>query len=102
MRGRKPKRVTLPREHVVVLESLLRSEQTAKHVARRAQILLALHAYERTGPIADRTARHRTTVWRVCQRYETFGLEAVYHANCHPSNRLPPYPPLGCAAAGRG
>ena len=56
MRGRKPVGITLPAEHVVVLQRLVRSGKTEQRVARRARILLAMHWQERVGPIAEDTA----------------------------------------------
>src|SRR5438270_13559915 len=79
-RGRKPVGITLPAEHVVVLQRLVRSGKTQQRVARRARILLAMHWQERVGPIADHLEQHRTTVWRLCQRYKKHGLRAIMDA----------------------
>ena len=80
MRGRKPVGITLPAEHVVVLQRLVRSGKTEQRVARRARILLAMHWQERVGPIAEHLEQHRTTVWRLCQRYRRYGLQAIIDA----------------------
>jgi hypothetical protein len=77
MRGRKPIGITLSPEHVVVLQRLVRSGKTEQRIARRARILLAMHWRERVGPLAEHMEQHRTTVWRLCQRYKEYGLQAV-------------------------
>jgi hypothetical protein len=80
MRGRKPVGITLTHEHVTALQRLVRSGKTEQRVARRARILLAMHWQERVGPIAEHLEQHRTTVWRLCQRYKRYGLEAILDA----------------------
>jgi hypothetical protein len=39
-----------------------------------------MNGQQRVGPTAERIDQHRTTVWRVCQRYNTVGLLALYDA----------------------
>lgn len=80
MRGRKPIGISLSPEHVVALQQLVRSGKTEQRVARRARILLAMHWQERVGPIAEHLEQHRTTVWRLCQRYKRYGLQAILDA----------------------
>jgi hypothetical protein len=88
MRGRKPIGITLPPEHVAALQQLVRSGKTEQRVARRARILLAMHLQERVGPLAEHMEQHRTTVWRLCQRYKECGLEAVVDAPRTRARRL--------------
>ncbi len=88
MRGRKPIGITLLPEHVAELERLVRSGKTEQRVARRARILLAMHWQERVGPIAEHLEQHRTTVWRLCQRYKQYGLQAIVDAPRARSKRL--------------
>lgn len=74
MRGRKPEPLKLKPKDVTELQHLLRDGHTPQRVARRARILLACADDERTRAVADKVGQHRTTVWRVCDRYRQGGL----------------------------
>jgi transposase len=48
-------------------------------VAQRARILLACAQAERTQQVASKVDQHRTTIWRVCERYRQAGLSAALY-----------------------
>jgi hypothetical protein len=81
MRGRKPDRFVLKRKDKVALQQLLRDGQTPLRVARRAQILLGRDEgqQQRVKPLSERVAQNAATIWRVCERYRTGGLEAALY-----------------------
>jgi transposase len=80
MAGRKPRGVQLRAEDIPRLEALVRRGKTEQRVARRARILLEIHRGKRVQEVCRQVGEHRTTVWRVCRRYEARGIEAVYDA----------------------
>jgi hypothetical protein len=80
MAGRKPRGVRLRAEDIPRLEALVRRGKTEQRVARRARILLEIHRGKRVQEVCRQVGEHRTTVWRVCRRYEARGIEAVYDA----------------------
>lgn len=81
MWGREPHRAQLTRADREELEHLVRDGHTEQRVARRAQILLAMAQPDAmVEEVADQGEVARTTVWRVCHRYEERGLNAVYDA----------------------
>ena len=80
MSGRIPKKFVLKRKDKARLLELLHDGQTPLKVARRALILLGRATDEQ--PIAalgDKVEQDRTTIWRVCARYEEGGLEAALY-----------------------
>lgn len=80
MRGRKPERFVLKRQDKVVLQELLRDGQTPLRVARRAQVLLYRAAgQQRVKALGERVAQDAATIWRVCERYRTGGLDAALY-----------------------
>jgi hypothetical protein len=80
MRGRKPEPLVLKSKDKKTLQKLLRDGQTPLRVARRAQILLSCaEAAQRVVRVSDKVEQHRTTVWRVCERYREIGLEAALY-----------------------
>ena len=81
MRGRKPDRFVLKRNDKVALQELLRDGHTPLRVARRVQILLgrAEGQQQRVKPLSERVAQDAATIWRVCERYRTGGLEAALY-----------------------
>ena len=80
MRGRKPESFVLNPEDKKVLQQLLRDGQTPLRVARRAQILLSrAEAEQRVMLVSAKVEQDRTTVWRVCERYQDAGLEAALY-----------------------
>jgi transposase len=48
-------------------------------VAQRARILLACAQAQRPQQVAAKVDQHRTTIWRVCQRYRQAGLSAALY-----------------------
>lgn len=80
MRGRKPESFTLKAEDEKILHRLLRDGRTPLRVARRAQILLSrAEAEQRVEWVSAKVELNRTTVWRVCERYQDTGLEAALY-----------------------
>lgn len=81
MRGRKPDPFLLKRKDKVALQALLRDGQTPLRVARRAQILLqrAAGQKQRVKALGERVALDAATIWRVCERYRTGGLDAALY-----------------------
>ncbi len=79
MRGRKPEPLKLKPNDVKELQHLLRDGHTPHRVAQRARILLACAQAERTHQVAAKTEQHRTTIWRVCDRYRRTGLSAALY-----------------------
>lgn len=97
MWGREPHRVQLKRADREELEHLVRDGHTEQRAARRAQILLAIAQPDAmVEEVADQWEVARTTVWRVCRRYEERGLRAVYDAER--AGRPLVIPPLGESA----
>lgn len=80
MRGRKPEPFVLKPQDEQALHELLQDGQTPWRVARRAQILLSRAApAPRVGLVSAQVELDRTTVWRVCERYQNAGLEAALY-----------------------
>ena len=81
MRGRKPDPFVLKRKDKVALQELLRDGHTPLSVARRARILLrrAEGQQQRVKSLAERVEQDATTIWRVCERYRSGGLEAALY-----------------------
>ena len=80
MRGRKPESLMLKSKDKKTLQQLLRDGQTPVRIARRAQILLnCAKSEQRVSFVSDKVDQHRTTVWRVCERYRNAGLEAALY-----------------------
>lgn len=78
MPGRRPDKFQLKPKDKIALRKLLRDGQIPLRVARRAQILLG-RAHDPTGvsSLAKTIGQDRSTIWRVCERYRQFGLEAA-------------------------
>ena len=81
MRRRPPRLINLLPDEVGILEALIRDGSTPQRVAQRARILLAM-ADPGTGVVdlGERLDADRSTVWRVCRRYEVEGLAALVDA----------------------
>jgi len=80
MPGRKPDRLKLKPKDKIALHKLLRDGQTPLRVARRAQILLGrAHDQTEVGSLGKTIDQNRSTIWRVCERYRHFGLEAALY-----------------------
>ena len=82
MSGRPAEKFVLKRKDRVRLLELLRDGQTPLKVARRARILLGRATGEQSiAALEDKVEQDRSTIWRVCARYEEGGLEtALYDA----------------------
>ncbi len=79
MHRRKPAPVKLKPNDARELRRLLRDGHTPQRVAQRARILLARGQAQHTQQVASKVDQHRTTVWRVCQRYRQAGLAAALY-----------------------
>ena len=80
MRGRKPDRVELKPKDKTFLRELLRDGRTPLRVARRAQILLSrADDQQRVVPLGEKVGQDTSTIWRVCERYRRFGLQAALY-----------------------
>ncbi len=79
MRGRKPSKFKLKFKDKTFLRKLLRDGQTPIRVARRAQILLSRANDQRVAPLGETVGQDTVTIWRVCERYRQFGLEAALY-----------------------
>ena len=97
MSGRLPEKFVLKRKDKTRLRELLRDGQTPLKVARRALILLGRGTGEQSiAALEDKVEQDRTTIWRVCARYEAGGLDAaLYDAprSGRPRVFSPPRPP---------
>lgn len=97
MRGRQPERLQLKPKDARELRRLLRDGHTPQRVAQRARILLACARAQSRQQVASQVDQHRTTVWRVCNRYDQAGLlAALYDAPRTGRPRVfspPPAPP---------
>jgi len=82
MGGRHPDKFVLKRKDKAFLLELLRDSQTPLKVARRAQMLLGRTNGKRSlAALEEKVEQDRTTIWRVCERYEAGGLDtALYDA----------------------
>jgi hypothetical protein len=80
MGGRPPDKFVLKRKDKAFLLEVLRDGQTPLKVARRAQILLGrANGQQSIATLEEKVAQDRTTIWRVCERYEDSGLEAALY-----------------------
>jgi hypothetical protein len=79
MRGRQPEPLRLKPKDARELQRLVREGHTPQRVAQRAPILLAYAQAKRRQQVVSKVDQHRTTVWRVCQRYRQAGLSAALY-----------------------
>jgi len=80
MSGRIPEKFVLKRKDKTRLLELVRDGQTPLKVARRALILLGRATGEQSiAALEDKVEQDRTTIWRVCARYEAGGLDAALY-----------------------
>src|SRR5437660_9030137 len=77
MRGRRPRPLTISAADTPILEAVAHSRCLAWCQVQHARIVLAVAAGERVGDLATRLECDRTTVWRVCRRYEQGGLSKL-------------------------
>jgi hypothetical protein len=82
MGGRSPDKFVLKRKDKALLLDVLRDGQTPLKVARRALILLGrANGQQSIATLEEKVEQDRTTIWRVCERYEDGGLDvALYDA----------------------
>src|SRR5256886_13551028 len=80
MRGRKPEQFALRPKDKTFLRELLRDGQTPLKVARRAQILLSrADDQQRLVLLGEKVEQNASTLWRGCDRYRRFGLQAALY-----------------------
>jgi hypothetical protein len=80
MGGRSPDKFVLKRKDKTRLLELLRDGQTSLKVARRALILLGrANGQQSIATLEEKVEQDRTTIWRVCGRYEDGGLDAALY-----------------------
>lgn len=80
MRGRKPDKFELKPKDRTPLYQLLRNGQTSLQIARRAQILLGrADDQKRVGLLGEMVRQDPSTIWRVCDRYRRYGLQAALY-----------------------
>jgi hypothetical protein len=78
MGGRPPDKFVLKRKDKALLLDVLRDGQTPLKVARRALILLGrANGQQSIATLEEKVEQDRTTIWRVCERYEDGGLDAA-------------------------
>jgi len=78
MGGRSPDKFVLKRKDKTFLLDVLRDGQTPLKVARRALILLGrANGQQSIATLEEKVERDRTTIWRVCERYEDGGVDAA-------------------------
>ncbi len=93
MRGRKPRKLSLDAPDRPILEQVARSRTLPHFQVQRAQIVLAVAEGQRTQEVARHMQCDRSTVWRLCRRYEQSGLEGLLSdepRSGHPQEISPP------------
>jgi hypothetical protein len=93
MRGRKPRSLTIAAADRPILEFVAHDRRLAWFQVQRARIILAIAAGERVSDLTDRLECDRTTVWRVCRRYEQGGLKQLLQDDPRPGHPLEISPP---------
>ena len=79
MRRRSPKSICLSPSDGCEIEWLLRDGRTEQRVARRGRVLLAMQNPETlVAELGRQTGMTRFGIWRLCRRYESVGLSALY------------------------
>ena len=80
MGGRHPDKFVLKRKDKAFLLEVLHDGQTPLKVARRALILLGrANDQQSIAALEEKVEQDRTTIWRVCERYEDGGLDAALY-----------------------
>ena len=80
MGGRPPDKFVLKRKDQAFLRDMLCDGQTPLKVARRALILLGrANGQQPIATLEEKVDQDRTTIWRVCERYEDGGLDAALY-----------------------
>ena len=96
MRGRKPRSLTISAADRPILEFVAHDRRLAWFQVQHARIILAIAAGERVGDLATRLECDRTTIWRVCRRYEQGGLKQLLQDDPRPGHPLEISPPPTC------
>jgi hypothetical protein len=96
MRGRRPRSLTVLATDRPILEFVAHGRRLAWFQVQHARIILAIAAGERVGDLATRLECDRTTIWRVCRRYEQGGLKQLLQDDPRQGHPLEiPPPPTG-------
>ena len=77
MRGRKPRCLSLVAYDKAILEQIARSRTLPWLQVQRARAILAIARGERVQTVAWQMQCAPSTVWRMCRRYEQYGLEGL-------------------------
>lgn len=93
MRGRRPRLLTIPAADRPTLEFVAHDRRLAWFQVQHARIILAIAAGGRVSDLADHLACDRTTIWRVCRRYEQGGLKQLLQDDPRPGHPLEISPP---------
>lgn len=96
MRGRTPDAFELSKPDERRIRTLLRNGDTPLRVARRARMLLDRAQGSRPSAVVRTVDQNRTTVWRVCARYQAGGLYAALY-DAPRCGRRPDFSPTGSA-----
>jgi hypothetical protein len=91
MRGRKPLEYQLREDDRQSLQAILADGHLMHRVANRARALLALDRGERMSDIVHWLGWSRMGLWYLWQRYEQYGIEAIFDAER--SGRPPVFSP---------
>ncbi|WP_143393510.1 helix-turn-helix domain-containing protein [Fimbriiglobus ruber] len=97
MRGRNPRSLTISAVDKPILEFVAHSRHLAWFQVPHARIVLAVAAGERVSDRANRRECDRTTIWRVCRRYEHGGVEELLRDDARQGHPLEISPPSACS-----
>jgi GTP-sensing pleiotropic transcriptional regulator CodY len=79
MRRRKPKIIRLSQSDAREIERLLDDGRTEQRIVRRGRVLLAMkNSRTVVSDLCQQVGMTRFGIWRICRRYESAGLNAVY------------------------
>jgi Winged helix-turn helix len=87
MRGRLPGAVSLDECDLSLLHQVARSAHLPFFQVQRARVMLAMAQGKRVQAVAAGNGCDRTTIWRICQRYEHGGASRLFR---HASRRGSP------------
>lgn len=96
MRGRQPRLVTITQSDLATLQAVAHSRCLPWFQVQRARIVLAVAAGAPIQTVASRMACDRTTVWRVCRRYESGGRDHLLHDEPRSGRPQEISPPPAC------
>jgi len=81
MRRRKPKPIRMNPSDTHEIERLLDDGRTEQRIVRRGRVLLAMkNPKTLVNDVCQQMAMTRFGIWRLCRRYESVGLNAIYDA----------------------